>query len=58
MKKGKIKNVYKYYKNKPRGKFELWLNLHNHKLEFVRTVGNIISGVGGMLAILRIFGII
>lgn len=52
------KDVYEYYKNHPRGKFELWLNLHNHKLEFIRTIGNVISGIGGTLAILRIFGII
>lgn len=52
------KQLYEKYKNAPRDKFELWLNLHNHKLELIRTIGNVISGIGGMLAILRIFGII
>lgn len=52
------KDVYDYYKNAPRDKWELWLNLHNHKLEFIRTIGSILSGLGGMLAILRIFNII
>ena len=52
------KEMYAYYRNLPRGKWELILDRHNHKLEFVRTVGNVLSGIGGLLAILKIFNII
>lgn len=52
------KEFYNYYKNLPRDKWELIIDRHNHKLELVRTVGNIFSGLGGLLAILRIFNII
>ena len=52
------KEEYKKLKEKPRDRLEAWINLHNHKLELIRTIGNVISGIGGALAILRIFGII
>jgi len=58
IKRKKNKKLYDYYKNYPRDKFELWCKIHNRKFEFIRTVGNIVSGIGGMLAILRIFGVI
>lgn len=52
------KAVYEYYKNLPRDKWELVIDRHNHKLELIRTIGNVFSGIGGLLAILRIFNII
>ena len=45
-------------RTKPRDRFEQWLDLHNHKCELVRTVGSVLSGIGGTLAILRLLGII
>ena len=44
--------------NHERDKFELWLDKHNHKLELLRTIGNLIGGIAGGLAILRIIGLI
>ena len=44
-------------KNK-RDKLELWLDRHNHKLELVRTIGNLIGGIAGALAVLRIMNLI
>lgn len=38
--------------------FEKWLDKHNHKFELIRTVGSILSGIGGTLAILRLFNLI
>ena len=45
-------------KRKPRDKFEMWLDLHNHKLELIRTIGNTITGIAGILAILRVLELI
>ena len=46
-------------KIKPRrGRCEKWLNRHNHKMEFIRTIGNLVGGLAGSLAILRILNLI
>lgn len=37
---------------------ENFLYYHENKMQLIRTIGNVISGIGGALAILRIFGII
>ena len=44
-------------KKQPRGKVEIWLDCHNHKLELIRTIGNIVAGVAGSLAILKVLGV-
>ena len=44
--------------NHKRDKFELWLDKHNHKLELLRTIGNLVGGIAGALAILRIMNLI
>jgi len=40
-----------------RDKFEQWIDRHNHKLELVRTIFNVISGIAGTAAILKILGV-
>lgn len=44
-------------KNQPRGNVEMWLDKHNHKLELIRTIGNVVAGLGGAIAILKILGV-
>lgn len=39
---------------KPRDKFEIWLDKHNHKLSFIRTVGNFLTGLVALLVILGV----
>ena len=44
-----------------RGKLELWLNKHNHKMELARTVGSlfgIIGAVTGVIILLKMYGVI
>lgn len=46
-------------RRKPRrDKLEVWIDKHNHKLELLRTIGNLVSGIAGAIAILRVMGII
>lgn len=46
-------------KNKPRrGRLEKFLDRHNHKMELLRTIGNLVGGIAGSLAVLRILNII
>ena len=42
----------------PKGNYEKWIDKHNHKLEFVRTVGSIIAATTGLLVFLKVFDII
>jgi hypothetical protein len=54
-----LKGAIMVNKRKPRrDKIELWLDRHNHKLELIRTIGNIVGGIAGAIAILRVLGII
>jgi hypothetical protein len=41
--------------SKRRGKLELWFDKHNHKMEFIRTVGSVIAALMGLLVFLRVF---
>lgn len=41
---------------KPRDRFELVLDLHNHKLELVRTVANVLNVCLQIFILLRVFG--
>jgi len=42
----------------PKDNYERWIDKHNHKLEFVRTVGSIIAATTGLLVFLKVFDII
>ena len=39
----------------PKDNYERWIDKHNHKLEFVRTVGSIIAAITGVLVFLKVF---
>ena len=41
-----------------RGKAEQYFDRHNHKMEFLRTIFGAISAIGGLIATLRVMGII
>jgi len=41
--------------NKKRGRFERWLDLHNHKMELMRTSFSFIAAITGMLVLLKVF---
>lgn len=51
-------DFYNYYKNYPRDKFELWLNIHNHKLEAIRTLAGIMAVGLNVIVLLKVFGAI
>ena len=42
----------------PKDNYERWIDKHNHKLEFVRTIGSIIAATTGVLVFLKVFNII
>jgi len=48
--------IYKYYKTHPRDRFELWIDLHNHKFELVRTIASLLAFIIQTLTLLRVFG--
>lgn len=41
-----------------RDRLELELDRHNHKLELVRTVGNLINSILGICVFLKVFGLL
>ena len=41
-----------------RDNYERWIDRHNHKLEFIRTIGSIIAAITGVLVFLKVFKII
>ena len=41
-----------------RGKIEVWLDEHNHKMEFLRTVFSLIAATTGIFVFLKVFEII
>lgn len=43
---------------KLRDEFEIWIDKHNHKMEFVRTVTGIVNLLLSSIIILRVFGIL
>ena len=47
-----------YHRKAKRDWFEAWLDRHNHKLELIRTIGSVLGGLGGTIAILRVLGIL
>jgi hypothetical protein len=44
--------------NTPKDNYERWIDKHNHKLEFVRTIGSIIAAITGFLVFLKVFDFI
>ena len=42
----------------PKDNYERWIDKHNHKLEFVRTIGSIIAATTGILVCFKVFDII
>lgn len=42
----------------PRGRFERWLDKHNHKMELLRTLTSAIAAVAGVAVFLKVFGVI
>jgi hypothetical protein len=42
----------------PKDNYERWIDKHNHKLEFIRTIGSIIAAITGVLVFLKVFKII
>lgn len=42
----------------PRGRLEGWLDKHNHKMEFIRTLTSAIAAVAGLAVFLKVFGVI
>ena len=43
---------------KLRDPLEIWIDHHNHKLEVLRTLGNLIGTITGICVFLKVFGII
>jgi len=43
---------------KLRDPFEIWIDHHNHKLEVIRTLGNMVSAILGICVFLKVFGVI
>ncbi len=41
-----------------RGKFEKWLDRHNHKMELSRTFTSGVAAVFSFLVFLRVFGLV
>lgn len=52
----KDKDLYKYYQTKPRDRLELWLKLHNRKLELCRSLTSILALFLQIIILLKIFG--
>ena len=42
----------------PRGRIERWLDKHNHKMEFIRTLTSALAAAAGLAVFLKIFGVI
>lgn len=42
--------------NRKRGGFERWLDLHNHKMELMRTSFSFVAAITGILVLLKVFG--
>ena len=40
-----------------RDQFELWVDLHNHKMEFIRTVVGVIGATLSALIFAKVFGL-
>ena len=43
---------------KLRDPLEIWIDHHNHKLEVLRTLGNMVSAILGICVFLKVFGVL
>lgn len=43
---------------KLRDPLEIWIDHHNHKLEVLRTLGNLIGTITGICVFLKVFGVL
>lgn len=41
-----------------RDEFEIWVDRHNHKMEFLRTVTGLLNLVVSSVVLLRVFGVL
>ena len=41
-----------------KSKLEKWLDMHNHEMELIRTIGSVIGAIMGIMVFLKVFGII
>lgn len=41
-----------------RDEFEIWVDKHNHKLEFARTVTSVVNLIISAVVFLKVFGVI
>ena len=41
-----------------RGRFELWLDKHNHEMELLRTLTSAIGAIASVIILLKVFGLI
>lgn len=46
------------FRTRDRGRIEVWLDQHNHKMELLRTVGSALGALTGVCVFLKVFGII
>jgi len=51
-------NLYKKFRNTPRDRFELWIDLHNHKFELIRTISSLLAVTMNAVVLLKLFHII
>lgn len=52
----KNKKDYLYYKKQKRDWFEGFVDMHNHKLELLRTLGSMLGVILQVLVLLKVFG--
>ncbi len=50
------KNLYKYYANKKRDWLEAFLDCHNRKFEFIRTIGSVLGVILQCVILLKVTG--
>ena len=46
------------FRTRDRGRIEVWLDQHNHKMELLRTIGSVLGALAGVCVFLKVFGII
>lgn len=43
---------------RPRGRFECWLDRHNHKMELLRTFTSAAAAIASLAVFLKVFGVV
>lgn len=52
----KVKNLYKHFAKQKRDWIEAFLDCHNRKFEFIRTIGSVLGLVLQCVILLKVFG--